>query len=147
MDRHRVAQANFGTIAWYKIGGDNVTEQCATWLDRDIWFVGWVDGRNDHNDVDHKCQRIARLDDAARVGVVAIGLVGGNVQLQLLTGLDADQALVPAVDDACLANVFYRIGAAPVVAAVELGAIDTADAHVVHHDLVASLGWLAGTGS
>ena len=72
-------------------------------------LVRRVGGRQHGAHVDDERQRVAGLDDVA-LRLVAVGQLAGDVELQLLTGLGADEALLPAVDDAAVAE--RRPGAA-----------------------------------
>src|SRR5687767_6148760 len=72
-----------------------------------------------------------RADRPAAGGVVAVGHRGGDVQLDAAADLDAEQALVPALDDGADAELeVQRLRALP--GRVELLAVDEGDADVVH---------------
>ena len=58
--------------------------------------VGRVGRRHDGEDVDDERQGVAGLDDVGVRRRVAVGEVGGDVELQLRAGGRADEALVPA---------------------------------------------------
>ena len=66
---------------------------------RDLRLVGRRGRRDDGEHVDDERQGVAGLDHVA-LRLVAVGEVGGDVELQPLAGLDADQSLVPALDHA-----------------------------------------------
>ena len=79
--------------------------------------------------------------DNAADSPVAVGKVGGDGQLALLTNLHSQEALVPAFDDMAGAD-FERERLAAVVAFVKLVAIGEF-ARVVHVNFVAYPGALA----
>ena len=92
-------------------------------------FVRRIARRQHGEHVDDERQRVAGLDHVA-LRLVAVGEVAGDVELPALAGCGADEALVPSLDDATLAERDRK--RAPAVVAVELLAVLAAHADVVH---------------
>ena len=137
--------AGFGDRAGadLEIGRGHLRRSCRR-FDRDRRLV-LGGARRDHLEhVDDEAQRIAGLDHLALVGV-AVGEVGGDVELVAATGLRTDQTLVPTGDHAADAELELERHR-PVPAVVELFAVRAAHPDVLDDHQIIGCGRLALAG-
>ena len=104
---------------------------------------GGIGRRADADDVDEEAHGGVRRDDVAGA-LLAVGEVGRDVEAQLLADGDADEALLPALDDRRVVLAEHHGVRLALVVRLEAGAVLAEDAREVDEHRVADLSRLAG---